>query len=240
MYIIGRKAVLEALNNNKEIDKLLIKTDEIEGTLKVIVAKAKEQGIVVQKTAKQKLELLAEGLNHQGVIAICPASKYVEVEDILQSAKEKGEQPFILILDEIMDPHNLGAIIRTAEAFSVHGIIISKRRSASLTETVIKTSAGATEHVLVAKVTNISTTIDYLKKQGLWIACADASGEAVYSASLNCALALVLGNEGFGVSRLVKEKSDFIVSIPMFGKISSLNVSVAAGILMYQITKNKS
>ncbi|MBR2593891.1 MAG: 23S rRNA (guanosine(2251)-2'-O)-methyltransferase RlmB [Firmicutes bacterium] len=235
----GRNAILEALKNGREIDKIFIRKGNTDGTLKKIVAMATDKGIVVQKIPPEKMDFMSQTKNHQGIIAYVSVHRYAEVADILNSAKEKGEDPFIIILDEITDTHNLGAIIRSAEASGVHGIIIPKRRSAGLNATVGKTSAGAVEYVPVAKVTNLASTIEDLKKEGLWIACADADGENYFESNLKGPIAVVIGNEGDGVSRLIKEKCDFIISIPMFGKISSLNASVAGGLIMYEIVRQR-
>lgn len=235
----GRNSVLEALNHNKTIDKIFVKKGEIEGTLKIIVAKALERGIIVQEVDKLRMEQMKKTNNPQGIIAFCPAHEYCQVEDILENAKKRGEDPFIIILDEITDPHNLGAIIRTADAVGAHGVIIPKRRSASLTAIVSKTSAGALEYVPVARVNNISKEIEKLKKQGLWIACADMKGTECFKADLKGAIGIVIGNEGDGVSRLVKESCDYSVKIPMYGNIESLNASVAAGLLMYEVVRQR-
>lgn len=235
----GRNSVLEALNHNKTIDKIFVKKGEIEGTLKIIVAKALERGIIVQEVDKLRMEQMKKTNNPQGIIAFCPAHEYCQVEDILENAKKRGEDPFIIILDEITDPHNLGAIIRTADAVGAHGVIIPKRRSASLTAIVSKTSAGALEYVPVARVNNISKEIEKLKKQGLWIACADMKGTECFKADLKGAIGIVIGNEGDGVSRLVKESCDYSVKVPMYGNIESLNASVAAGLLMYEVVRQR-
>lgn len=235
----GRNSVLEALNHNKTIDKIFVKKGEVEGTLKVIVAKALERGIIVQEIDKMKMEQMKRTQNPQGIIALCPAHEYCEVEDILENAKKRGEEPFVIILDEITDPHNLGAIIRTADAVGAHGVIIPKRRAVSLTAVVSKTSAGALEHVPVARVNNISKEIEKLKKAGLWIACAHMKGTEYFKSDLKGAIGLVIGNEGDGVSRLVKESCDYSVKIPMYGKIESLNASVAAGLLMYEVVRQR-
>ena len=244
MQLEGRKAVLEALNHNLPIDRLLIKKEadgSLTGTLKVIAAKAKEQGVVIREVDRAKLDSIAQSGNHQGIIALCPAKEYVEVEDILALAAERNEKPFVLILDGISDPHNLGAILRTAEAGGVHGVIIPKRRAVGLTGAVAKTSAGAIEHINVAKVTNIGRTIDELKTKGLWIICADGDLEktSIYKADFSGPVALVIGAEGTGVSRLVREKADFVVRIPMLGRIASLNASVAAGIMIYEVVRSR-
>lgn len=235
----GRNPVLEALNHDRPIDKIIVKKGEIEGTLKVIVAKAREKGIPVQEADKVKMEHLTRSHNNQGVIAICPTHEYCEVSDILESARSKGEQPLIVILDELTDPHNLGAIIRTAECCGAHGIIIPKRRAAGLTAIVGKTSAGAVEYMPVARVTNLARTIDDLKKENIWVACADMGGQTYYEAPLDGALAIVIGSEGQGVSRLIKDKCDFTVGIPMKGHIQSLNASVSASLILYEAVRQR-
>lgn len=235
----GRNSVLEALNHNKTIDKIFVKKGEIEGTLKVIVAKALERGIIVQEIDKMRMEQMKRTNNPQGIIALCPAHEYCEVEDILENAKKRGEEPFVIILDEITDPHNLGAIIRTADIAGAHGVIIPKRRAASLTAIVSKTSSGALEYVPVARVNNITKEIEKLKKNGLWIACADLKGTECFKADLKGPIGLVIGNEGAGVSRLVKESCDYSVKIPMYGNIESLNASVASGVLMYEVVRQR-
>lgn len=236
----GRNAVLEALNHESPIDKIFFKKGEIEGMLRVVLAKAKDAGVVTQEVSKQKLDAMSQTGNHQGVIALCPAREYVEVSDILQMAKEKGEKPFLLILDGITDPHNFGAILRSAEACGVHGVIIPKRRSVTLSAVVAKTSAGAVEYVPVARVVNLTAVIKELKNNGIWVACADMEGESLITANMEAPLAIVVGAEGEGVSRLVKENCDFSVKIPMMGKIQSLNASVAASILMFEVVRQSS
>lgn len=235
----GRNAVLEVLKSGRNIEKIIVQKGNVEGTIRRIVGIAKEKGVVVQEVVKQKLDEMSQTKNHQGVIAIVSEHEYADVEDIINSAESKGEKPFIIILDNITDPHNLGAIIRTAECAGAHGVIIPKRRSVGLTAVVGKTSAGAIEYMPVARVTNIARTIDDLKSRGIWVACADMGGDDYFDASLDGALALVIGSEGEGVSRLVKEKCDFTVSIPMYGKISSLNASVAAALLMYEAVRQR-
>lgn len=237
--IIGRNPVLEAIKAGRSIDKILIKKGKYEGSIIPVVKKAKEAGIIIQETERSKLDAVAEGGNHQGVIAYVSAYEYVTAEDILNKAREKGEAPFVIICDKITDPHNLGAIIRTANCVGAHGVIIPKRGSAGLNSAVVKTSAGAVEYTGVAKVTNISDTIEKLKKEGLWIAAADMDGQPMYEVDLKGALGIVIGSEGEGVSRLVKEKCDFIVSIPMRGEINSLNASVAAGVVMYEALRQR-
>ena len=237
MTLVGRNAVLEALNSERPIDRIYVKSGDTEGTIRVIIAKAKEQGVVIKEIAKNRLDEMTAGANHQGVIASCPFVPYATVDDMLKKAEAKNELPFLIILDEIKDPHNLGAIIRTADAAGAHGVIIPARRAVGLTAAVGKTSAGAANHVLVAKVTNIAAAIDDLKKKGVWIACADMSGSSIYKADLKGSIALVIGSEGDGVGRLVKERCDFAVSLPMKGELNSLNASVAAGILMYEVLR---
>jgi 23S rRNA (guanosine2251-2'-O)-methyltransferase len=204
-----------------------------------LVKKAKEAHIIIQEVDRAKLDAVAEGGNHQGVIAYVSDFKYSSVKDIMEKAAGLGEAPFVIICDKITDPHNLGAIIRTAECAGVHGIIIPKRGSVGVNDTVEKTSAGAAEHMLIAKVTNIASTIDELKEQGMWFVAADMGGEEMYKLDLKGSLGIVVGNEGSGVSRLVKEKCDFIAAIPMKGKINSLNASVAGGILMYEALRQR-
>jgi len=240
LILEGRKSVLEALNHQKPIDRILVRADkgkQVEGTLRMIVAKARELRIVVQEVERGKLDETSETGHHQGVIALCPAVPYVSVADMLQIAKDKGEQPFVIILDGVTDPHNLGAVMRTAESAGAHGIIIPKRRAVGLTGTVAKTSAGAINHIAVARVNNITRTLDELKAAGVWITCADMNGTSLYEADFSGPIALVLGAEGEGISRLVSENSDFAVRIPMLGRIESLNVSVAAGVLSYEVVR---
>ena len=235
----GRNAVLEAFRSGKTIDKLFILDGCQDGPIKSIVREAKKTDAIINYVDKERLDRLAGTGHHQGVVAIGAAYEYAEVDDILASAKEKGEDPFIFILDEIEDPHNLGAIIRTANLAGAHGVIIPKRRAVGLTATVAKTSAGAINYTPVALFTNIAQTIEELKKQGLWFVCADMGGETMYNLNLKGPIGLVIGNEGNGVSRLVKDKCDFIASIPMKGDIDSLNASVAAGVLAYEIVRQR-
>lgn len=238
--IFGRNPVLEAIKNGRAIDKILVKKGGIEGSLNVIIKKAKEAGIIVAEADKQKLDSICDGENHQGVIAYAAVHEYAQVSDILENARQKGHAPFIIICDKITDPHNLGSIIRTANCAGADGIIIPKRSSVGLNMTVAKTSAGAVEYTPVAHVTNIAQTIEALKKEGIWVAGADMDGEPMGKCDLKGALALVIGSEGSGISRLVKEKCDFLVSIPMAGEINSLNASVAAAVLMYEAVRQKS
>ena len=237
--IEGRNPVIEAIKNDRHIEKLLISNSSKEGSIKKIIAMAKEKKIVIQYVDRHKLDEMSTSHAHQGVIATISDYIYKDIEDVVREVKEKGEDPFIFILDEIEDPHNLGAIIRTANLAGAHGVIIPKRRAVGLTATVAKTSAGAINYTPVAKVTNISQTIEELKKQGLWFVCADMGGETMYNLNLKGPIGLVIGNEGNGVSRLVKDKCDFIASIPMKGDIDSLNASVAAGVLAYEIVRQR-
>lgn len=237
--IEGRNAVLEAFRSGKTIDKLYVLDGCQDGPVKTILKEAKKADTIVNFVSKDRLEKLSETGHHQGVIAQAAAYDYSTVEDILDNAKQKGEDPFIFILDEIEDPHNLGAIIRTANLAGAHGVIIPKRRAVGLTATVARTSAGAINYTPVAKVTNISKTIEELKNEGIWFACADMNGESMYKLNLKGPIGLVIGNEGAGVSRLVKEKCDFLASIPMKGDIDSLNASVAAGVLAYEIVRQR-
>lgn len=239
LQLEGRNPVLEALNHNKPIDKIIVRKGGIEGTLKVIVAKAREKGIIVQEVDKEKMASISRSNNNQGVIAICPAYEYCELSDIIQIARNKGEEPFIIVCDEITDPHNLGAIIRTADCCGAHGVVIPKRRAVGLTAVVNKTSAGAAEFVPVARVTNIARAIDELKKENIWVACTDMGSKEYFNSDLKGALAVVIGNEGSGVSKLVKDKCDFSVGIPMYGHIDSLNASVSAALVMYEVVRQR-
>lgn len=235
--IIGRNPVNEAIRSDREIDKILIKKGNHEGSIIPILKMAREKGFFIQEVEKQKLDFLADGGNHQGIIAFAAAHEYVSVEDILSRAKEKGA--FIIICDKITDPHNLGSILRTANCVGADGVIIPKHNSVGLNSVVAKTSAGAIEYTPVARVTNIAREIDRLKDAGLWIAGADMEGEEMYRANLTGGIGLVIGSEGEGISRLIKEKCDFLVKIPMFGSINSLNASVAAAVLMYEISRQR-
>ena len=236
--ILGRNPVIESLKSGKLIDSIYVNS-EAGGSISVICRMAREQGIVIKQVNEQKLNKMSNGASHQGVIAMTACAEYVEIEDILNIAKEKNEPPFIIICDEIEDPHNLGAVIRTAEASGAHGVIIPKRRSASLNHTVYKTSAGAAAWVPVARVANLSQAIDTLKENGVWIYGTDAKGEDYRNVSFDGAVGLVIGSEGFGMSRLIKEKCDFLLRLPMVGKITSLNASVAGGIFMYEVLKSR-
>lgn len=236
--IIGRNPVMEALKSGREIDKLLVAKDA-EGSIRKIIGMAKDRNLFCQFAEKAALDRAADGKVHQGVIAYVSAYEYCDPEDILEAARKKGEDPFLIILDGIEDPHNLGAIMRTADGAGAHGIIIPKRRAAGITDVVAKASAGAVEYVPVAKVSNIAQTIDKLKELGVWTAACDMDGTEYDKADLKGSLALVIGAEGQGISRLVKEKCDFSVSIPMAGKITSLNASNAAAILMYEVKRQR-
>lgn len=233
----GRNAVLEAIKTNENADKLYVQEGLGEGPVSQIVSEAKKRNILTVYVPKDKLDLMSETGKHQGVILNLAAVPYAEVDDILELAAEKGESPFIFVLDGIEDPHNLGAIIRSANLAGAHGVIIPRHRAASVNATVAKASAGAVYHTLIAKVTNIAQIIDYLKEKGIWFVCADMDGEEMYRLNLTGAIGLVIGNEGSGVSRLVREKCDFVASIPMKGDIDSLNASVAAGILAWEIVR---
>ena len=236
----GRNSVLELLEAEKDINKIFVTRGEKQGSINKIIGRAKGKGIVLVEVDKSKLDEMSQTGNHQGVIAIVPPFEYCEVEDILDEAKSKNEQPFILILDGIEDPHNLGAIIRTAETAGVHGVIIPKRRAASVNSTVNKVSAGAVEHMKIARVNNINDTMQFLKDSGLWIIGTDGAAENYYyEQDLTGPIALVIGSEGNGMNRLVSENCDILVKIPMHGKITSLNASVSAGIVTYEIVKQR-
>ena len=237
--IEGRNAIMEAFKGGKTIDRLFILDGCHDGPVNSIVREAKKRDTIISYVSKERLDNMSKTGKHQGVIAYAAAYEYATVEQILDNAREKNEPPFIFILDNIEDPHNLGAIIRTANLAGAHGVIIPKRRAAGLTATVARTSAGALNYTPVAKVTNITATIEELKKEGLWFVCADMGGEVMYNLDLKGAIGLVIGNEGEGVSRLVREKCDFVASIPMKGDIDSLNASVAAGVLAYEIVRQK-
>lgn len=238
-YIEGRNAVLEAYRSGKTIDKLFVLDGCQDGPVKSITREARKHDSIINYVSKERLDQMSETGKHQGVIAVSAAYSYAEVEDILQIARDKGEAPFVFILDGIEDPHNLGAIIRTANLAGAHGVIIPKRRAVGLTPTVAKTSAGAINYTPVAKVTNISNTIKELKDQGMWFVCADMGGTEMYDLNLTGSIGLVIGNEGDGVSKLVKENCDMVASIPMKGDIDSLNASVAAGVLAYEIVRQR-
>ena len=238
--IEGRNAVIEALRAGKPIDRLFVLDGYNDGPVSTIKREAKKRDVPVKFVDKDRLDHMSETGHHQGVIAKCAAYEYAEVDDILENARSKGEDPFIILLDNIEDPHNLGAIIRSANLAGAHGVIIPKNRAVGLTATVARTSAGALNYTPVAKVTNLARTIEDLKKQGIWFACADMDGDVMYDVNLTGPIGLVIGNEGEGVSRLVKEKCDYVCSIPMKGDIDSLNASVAAGVLMFEVVRRRS
>lgn len=238
--VIGRNAVIEALKGEGTIETLYISNGNLEGSIKTIVGLAKEKRVIIREVDKRKLDSMCNGEVHQGVIAKITPYKYSQVSDILELAEKRGESPFIVILDEVEDPHNLGSIIRTAELFGVHGIIIPKRRSASVTSTVYKSSVGAVEHVKIAKVTNLNATIEKLKESGIWVYGADIRAEEYsYQVDFSGPCALIIGNEGRGISKLTVQKCDKLIKIPMVGKINSLNASVAGGIMMYEVLKGR-
>ena len=237
--IIGRNAVIELLKSGREIENILIAKGEREGSINRIISMAREKGVVVKNVDRIMLDFMCANGNHQGVAANVPAHSYSTVDEILELAESRGEAPFIVICDEIEDSHNLGAIIRSAEACGAHGIIIPKRRNVGLNFIVAKTSCGALEYMKVARVSNLASTIEELKKKNIWVYCADMDGQPWCKTDFSGGCALVIGNEGKGVGRLIKEKSDVTVALPMRGKVNSLNASVAAGILMYEITKQR-
>ena len=239
LKIEGRNPVIEAYRSGKTIDKLFVLDGCQDGPVKTSTREARKQHTIISYVSKERLDQLSETHHHQGVIAIAAAYDYASVDDILAKAREKGEAPFIFLLDGIEDPHNLGAIIRTANLAGAHGVIIPKHRAVGLTATVARTSAGALNFTPVAKVTNLGAAMDELKKEGLWFVCADMKGEVMYRQNLTGPIGLVIGNEGEGVSRLVREKCDFTASIPMKGDIDSLNASVAAGVLAYEIVRQR-
>ncbi|NLM59753.1 MAG: 23S rRNA (guanosine(2251)-2'-O)-methyltransferase RlmB [Clostridium sp.] len=236
----GRNSVMEAIRANRTINKILVQKGEKEGSIRQIIALAREKGIVVQETDRSNLDRISTTHAHQGIIAYVSFKDYVEVDDILESAESKGEAPFIIILDGITDAYNLGSILRTADAAGAHGVIIPKRRAIGLNAAVSKASAGAIEYVPVARVTNISQTIDYLKKKNIWVVGTDLSGEkSYYESDLKGPIAVVIGSEGHGMGKLVTEKCDFIINIPMKGRIASLNAAVAGAIIMYEVMKQR-
>ena len=237
--IIGRNAVIELLKSGREIENILIAKGEREGSINRIISMAREKGVVVKNVDRKKLDFMCANGNHQGVAANVPAHSYSTVDEILELAESRGAAPFTVICDEIEDSHNLGAIIRSAEACGAHGIIIPKRRNVGLNFIVAKTSCGALEYMKVARVSNLASTIEELKKKNIWVYCADMDGQPWCKTDFSGGCALVIGNEGKGVGRLIKEKSDVTVALPMRGKVNSLNASVAAGILMYEITKQR-
>ncbi|SFF01023.1 23S rRNA (guanosine(2251)-2'-O)-methyltransferase RlmB [Alteribacillus iranensis] len=239
-WISGKNPVLEAMRSGRSINKIWVAEGASKGQMKQVYQLAKENGIIIQQAPRKKLDELSNSQHHQGVVASVAAYQYANIEDMLEAAARKKEDPFIILLDEIADPHNLGSILRTADAAGVHGVIIPKRRAVGLTQTVAKASTGAIEHVPVARVTNIARTMDELKKQGLWFVGTDASADDDFrSWSADMPIGLVIGSEGKGVSRLVKEKCDILLNIPMVGKVTSLNASVAASLLMYEVYRKR-
>lgn len=237
--VIGRNAVRELLQGGRDVDKLYITSGEREGSINQLLGIAAERGIPITECDRSRLDSMAKGGRHQGIIAIAAERNYATIDEILEYAEEKGEPPFVVVCDGVEDPHNLGAIIRSAECAGAHGIIIPKRRAVGLTATVAKSSAGALEHMRVAKVTNLASAIDDLKERGLWIYAADMDGSTYYKTDMKGACALVMGSEGFGISRLVKEKCDFIVSIPLYGHVNSMNVSCAAAVLLAEVARQR-
>ena len=237
--VSGRNAVKELLESGRDIDKLFVRSGDREGSVNLILGIAAERKIPIIEVDTRKLDQLSHGGRHQGVVAIAAERNYSSVEEIIAYAEERSEKPFIIVLDGVEDPHNLGAVIRSAECLGAHGVIIPKRRAVGLTSTVAKASAGAIEHVRIAKVTNIAQTIDELKERGLWLYAADMDGVSCYSEDLSGPVALVLGSEGFGISRLVKEKCDYVISVPMYGSLNSMNVSCAATVLMAEVARQR-
>lgn len=239
-YLAGKHPVLEALKAGRALNKIWLSNQAQRNLVQPILEEAKSRGVVVQFADKKKLDSLVPNMQHQGVVAQAAAVSYAEVDDLLARAKERGEAPFLILLDEVEDPHNLGSILRSVDCTGAHGVIVPKRRSASLTAVVAKTSAGAVEYVPVARVANLAQTIDRLKEEGVWVAGTDASAEQdVYKANLSGPLAIVIGSEGKGISRLIREKCDFLVSLPMFGHVNSLNASVAAGVILYEAVRQR-
>ncbi len=239
-YVTGRHPVMEVIRSGRSIHKIWVAEQANKAALHALITEAKKSGVIVQQVDRKKLEQMVGDVQHQGVVAQVAAYAYAELDDLLQAAADKNESPAILLLDELEDPHNLGSILRTAECTGIHGVVIPKRRSVGLTATVAKTSAGAVEYVPVARVTNLAQTIDYLKERGLWIAGADvAADHDVYHSDFNLPLAIVIGNEHKGIGRLIKEKCDFLFKLPMKGRIQSLNASVAAGVLMYELMRQR-
>ncbi len=237
--IFGRNAVKELLGSGRDIEKVFVQVGEREGSVNLLLGIASERKLPIHEVDRTKLDALSCGGHHQGIVAIAAERNYATVDEILAYAEERGESPFVIILDGIEDPHNLGAIIRSAECSGAHGVIIPKRRAVGLTSTAAKASAGAVEYMRVAKVTNLASTIDYLKERGLWLYAADMDGQNYYDTDLSGGVALVMGSEGFGISRLVKEKCDFVVSIPLYGRVNSMNVSCAAAVLMSEVARQR-
>ncbi len=239
LIIEGRNAIIEAFRAGRSVDKLFIQEHTKEGSMNTLIREAKKTKTLIKYVPKERLDQISETGHHQGAVAFVAAYNYAEIDDLFAKAEEKGESPFFIILDEIEDPHNLGAIIRTANLAGAHGVIVPKNRACGLTATVVKASAGAINYTPIVKVTNIAQTIEALKEKGMWFVCADMDGETMYDVDLTGSIGLVIGNEGKGVSRLVKEKCDFVASIPMSGDIDSLNASVATGVLAYEIVRQR-
>ena len=237
--VVGRNAVGELLAGGRDIEKIYIQTGKREGSVNVLLGIASERKLPIVELDKAKMDRMCQGANHQGIIAMASQQNYVSVDEIFEYAEEKGESPFIVLLDGVEDPHNLGAIIRSAECMGVHGIIIPKRRAVGLNATVAKSSAGAIEHMRVAKVTNLAITIEELKERGMWFYAADMNGESIYESNITGSVGIVLGSEGEGISRLVREKCDFVVSIPMYGQVNSMNVSCAAAVILSEVAHKK-
>ncbi len=239
LIIEGRNAIIEAFRAGRSVDKLFIQEHTKEGSMNTLIREAKKTKTLIKYVPKERLDQISETGHHQGAVAFVAAYNYAEIDDLFAKAEEKGESPFFIILDEIEDPHNLGAIIRTANLTGAHGVIVPKNRACGLTATVVKASAGAINYTPIVKVTNIAQTIESLKERGMWFVCADMDGETMYDIDLTGSIGLVIGNEGKGVSRLVKEKCDFVARIPMSGDIDSLNASVATGVLAYEIVRQR-
>lgn len=239
LIIEGRNAIIEAFRAGRSVDKLFIQEHTKEGSMNTLIREAKKTKTLIKYVPKERLDQISETGHHQGAVAFVAAYNYAEIDDLFAKAEEKGESPFFIILDEIEDPHNLGAIIRTANLAGAHGVIVPKNRACGLTATVVKASAGAINYTPIVKVTNIAQTIETLKEKGMWFVCADMDGETMYDIDLTGSIGLVIGNEGKGVSRLVKEKCDFVARIPMSGDIDSLNASVATGVLAYEIVRQR-
>ena len=239
LIIEGRNAIIEAFRAGRSVDKLFIQEHTKEGSMNTLIREAKKTKTLIKYVPKERLDQISETGHHQGAVAFVAAYNYAEIDDLFTKAEEKGESPFFIILDEIEDPHNLGAIIRTANLAGAHGVIVPKNRACGLTATVVKASAGAINYTPICKVTNIAQTIESLKEKGMWFVCADMDGETMYDIDLTGSIGLVIGNEGKGVSRLVKEKCDFVARIPMSGDIDSLNASVATGVLAYEIVRQR-
>ena len=235
--VVGRNAVRELLKSERAIDKIYVRKGDREGSITVLIAEAINKGVPIVEVEQQKLDYLASNANHQGIVAMAAMKEYSSIDDMLALAEERNEKPLIVICDSIEDPHNLGAIIRCAECAGAHGIVIPKRRSVGITSTVYKSSAGAIEHMLIAKVSNINTTVEQLKEKGLWIFASEAGGDPYYETDFNCGCGIILGSEGNGISKLLKDNSDYIISIPMYGKVNSLNVSTAASVILCHVAR---